>query len=63
MHVTPMMAVHCRNLTKRYQAGGQEVMALRGVHLDIPVGQLMMLVGPSGCGKTTLINPSATAIN
>jgi putative ABC transport system ATP-binding protein len=56
MHVTPMMAVHCRNLTKRYQAGGQEVMALRGVHLDIPVGQLMMLVGPSGCGKTTLIS-------
>jgi putative ABC transport system ATP-binding protein len=56
MMVAPIMAVHCRNLTKGYEAGGQKVMALRGVNLDIPVGQLMMLVGPSGCGKTTLIS-------
>ena len=56
MMVAPMMAVHCLTLTKGYEAGGQNVMALRGVNLDIPVGQLMMLVGPSGCGKTTLIS-------
>jgi putative ABC transport system ATP-binding protein len=32
------------------------VHALRGVDLNIPAGELMMLVGPSGCGKTTLIS-------
>ncbi len=31
-------------------------MALRGVDLEIRMGELMMLVGPSGCGKTTLIS-------
>jgi putative ABC transport system ATP-binding protein len=30
--------------------------ALRGVDLDVPYGELLMLVGPSGCGKTTLIS-------
>ncbi len=50
------IAVHCRGVTKSYDAGGQKVVALRGVDLDIHTGQLMMLVGPSGCGKTTLIS-------
>ena len=34
----------------------REVMALRGVDLDVYGGQLTLLVGPSGCGKTTLIS-------
>ena len=50
------MAVHCQNLVKTYDAGGQKVVALNGVDLDIASGELMMLVGPSGCGKTTLIS-------
>jgi putative ABC transport system ATP-binding protein len=49
-------AVHCRGLTKSYNAGGSVVTALRGIDLDVGVGELMMLVGPSGCGKTTLIS-------
>jgi putative ABC transport system ATP-binding protein len=32
------------------------VRALRGVNLEIPSGELTMLVGPSGCGKTTLLS-------
>jgi len=28
---------------------------LRGVDLDVPLGQMTLLVGPSGCGKTTLL--------
>ena len=50
------LAVHCRNLIKAYDTGDQQVVALRGVDLDIHTGRLMMLVGPSGCGKTTLIS-------
>ncbi len=50
------LAVRCQNLTKTYDTGGQIVTALSGINLDIPMGELMMLVGPSGCGKTTLIS-------
>jgi len=49
-------AVSCRGITKSYIAGPTKVLALRGVDLEVPMGELMMLVGPSGCGKTTLIS-------
>ena len=29
--------------------------ALKGVELDIPVGQVTAFIGPSGCGKSTLL--------
>ena len=57
------LAVHCRGVTKTYDTGGQQVVALRGVDLDIHTGRLMMLVGPSGCGKTTLISVIAGILN
>jgi putative ABC transport system ATP-binding protein len=49
-------AVRCEKLVKIYDAGGQKVIALNGIDLNIKLGELMMLVGPSGCGKTTLIS-------
>jgi putative ABC transport system ATP-binding protein len=49
-------AVHCTGVTKTYTAGSTKVPALRGVDLQVKVGELLMLVGPSGCGKTTLIS-------
>jgi len=52
-------AVTCRGVVKTYGAGEGAVHALRGVDLDVPAGELMMLVGPSGCGKTTLISVMA----
>jgi len=39
-------------LTKRYGTGD---LALSGVDLSVPAGQVMALIGPSGAGKSTLI--------
>ncbi len=50
------LAIHCKGVVKTYSAGGNTVVALGGVDLDVRLGELMMLVGPSGCGKTTLIS-------
>jgi putative ABC transport system ATP-binding protein len=49
-------AVRCRSVVKAYATGGDKVVALSGIDLNINMGELMMLVGPSGCGKTTLIS-------
>ena len=50
------IAVYCKEVTKTYTTGSTKVLALRGIDLDVRVGELLMLVGPSGCGKTTLIS-------
>ncbi|MEM7227113.1 MAG: phosphonate ABC transporter ATP-binding protein [Pseudomonadota bacterium] len=39
-------------LVKRYPTGD---LALKGVALEVPIGQVMALIGPSGAGKSTLI--------
>jgi putative ABC transport system ATP-binding protein len=49
-------AVVCRGLTKDFGQGDTRVQALRGIDLELPYGEMTLLVGPSGCGKTTLIS-------
>lgn len=49
-------ALHLRGVKKTYGEGDNAVRALRGIDLDVPHSQLIMLVGPSGCGKTTLVS-------
>jgi putative ABC transport system ATP-binding protein len=49
-------AVSCKAITKWFGEGDARVEALRGLDLEIGMGELAMLVGPSGCGKTTLIS-------
>src|SRR5258708_10598850 len=46
-----MATVALRNVMKRYD----EVEAVRGIHLDIPDKEFVVLVGPSGCGKSTTL--------
>ncbi|MDV4179251.1 sn-glycerol-3-phosphate ABC transporter ATP-binding protein UgpC [Rhizobium brockwellii] len=50
-----MTGVQLRNLGIRY---GQ-VEVLKGIDLDIPPSEFIVLLGPSGCGKSTLLNAIA----
>ncbi|MCL4368956.1 MAG: ABC transporter ATP-binding protein [Actinobacteria bacterium] len=43
-------------VTKVYPMGEGEVRALSGVDLEIPRGELVVVLGPSGSGKTTFLN-------
>ena len=52
----PLAAVRCRSVTKSFPMGDGAVEVLHGINLEVPAGELTMLVGPSGCGKTTLIS-------
>ena len=52
-------AISIRNVTKVYDPGGADVMAVDDCSLEIAAGEVCMIVGPSGCGKTTLLNAIA----
>jgi ABC-type lipoprotein export system ATPase subunit len=45
-----------KNITKKYQKGGNIFTALDGVTLQVEKGDFIAIVGPSGSGKSTLLN-------
>jgi osmoprotectant transport system ATP-binding protein len=52
-HVSPSPAepLEFRGVTKRYPGAAEP--AVEALSLDVPAGEICVLVGPSGCGKTT----------
>jgi NitT/TauT family transport system ATP-binding protein len=52
-------ALSVRNVSKVYDPEGAAVVAVDDCSLELPAGEIYMLVGPSGCGKTTLLNALA----
>ncbi len=48
--------IRLRQVTRVYEEGALQVLALRGVDLDVAEGEFTALAGPSGSGKTTLLN-------
>ncbi|KCZ99066.1 ABC transporter ATP-binding protein [Hyphomonas polymorpha PS728] len=45
-----------RGLRRIYGAGAAAVHALRGIDLDLPKGELVVVLGASGSGKSTFLN-------
>ena len=48
--------VQVQDLKKTYQTGSVHFDALRGVSLDIPIGDFVAIMGQSGSGKSTLLH-------
>jgi putative ABC transport system ATP-binding protein len=52
-------AVRTRGIVKSFGTGDTQVTVLKGIDLDIYLGEMLLLVGESGGGKTTLLSAIA----
>ncbi|WP_431855975.1 ABC transporter ATP-binding protein [Azospirillum sp.] len=56
---TAPVQIEVRGVDKVFATGGHEVVALKGIDLEVRRGEFICLLGPSGCGKSTLLNAVA----
>jgi putative ABC transport system ATP-binding protein len=52
----PATLLSAERVRKVYRSAGADVVALKGLDLEVPAGQFLAVMGPSGSGKTTLLN-------
>ncbi len=50
----PMISI--KELRKEYNQGGEKVVALNGISLDVEKGEFVSIMGSSGSGKSTMMN-------
>jgi multiple sugar transport system ATP-binding protein len=50
-----MATLTLENVTKRFDDGDDQIVAVDDVSIDIADGEFLVLVGPSGCGKSTTL--------
>jgi putative ABC transport system ATP-binding protein len=43
-------------VTKAYRKGGQELVVLDDLDMEVAIGEFLALMGPSGSGKSTILN-------
>lgn len=55
-HPESELVFRMRDVRKTYRMGEVEVHALRSIDLDVPRGELLVMLGASGSGKSTLLN-------
>lgn len=55
-----MTLLTARRVTKTYNDGHKEITVLKGIDLQVSVGEMSAIIGASGSGKTTLLQVCGT---
>jgi len=50
------MIAKLEGVSKEYQLGDQQIIALDKTDMELKLGELLLIIGPSGSGKTTLLS-------
>jgi putative ABC transport system ATP-binding protein len=54
--VTSNLLIEVKRVNKTYKKGGETLIVLDELNLEVPKGDYLALMGPSGSGKSTLLN-------